>query len=155
MRGPARLLVMPHAGADDELAVVDSEDQAVGFVDADTPPSAEVPLEGFGLPDGGVAVSVDALDERVDTLQGFLVAQRPVLKLFPGEIRPQLLHGDDSDACDAARSFWPVAAVRGGGSSACRSGSLRRRRECARDRRAGLRTREPQREGPVGQWSAV
>ena len=58
MRERARLLVMPHAGADDELTVVDSEDQSVGFVDMDAPPSAEVPLEGFGLPDGGITVSV-------------------------------------------------------------------------------------------------
>ena len=105
MKSPALLLVMPPAGTDDELAVVDSEDQAVGFVN--------------------------------------------------GEVRTQLLHGDDSDARDAARLFRSAVAVRGGGSSACRSGSLRRRRECARDRRAGLRRREPQREGPVGQWSAV
>ena len=50
MRRLKQLLVMAHAGADDELAAIDAEDQAVGLVDADAPPSAEVPPERLRLP---------------------------------------------------------------------------------------------------------
>lgn len=83
---------MPHARANDEDAIVYSEDESVRFVDSDAPPSREITLERLGLADARIAVAINALNERVDSLERLAVASRPVLQLLPREVRPQLSH---------------------------------------------------------------
>ena len=71
--------VMSHARADYEDAIVNSKDKSVGLVDSDAPPSREITFERLGLADARIAVAINALNERVDSLERLAVARRPVL----------------------------------------------------------------------------
>lgn len=146
------LLVMPHTGADDKLTVVDFENQSVCFVDANTPPIAEVALKRLGFADRRVTVAIDALNQRVDSLQGLAIARRPILKLLPSEIRPQLLHVDDLSGSDEQRASRLKAEAHAKRSSSCHCRSLSRQIRCAPDRREDSCRRELQKEGLVGRW---
>ena len=75
-----RLFVVPLAGQNFKFFALNAEDDAVGLVDADAPPAAQVVAKGLRVADAGDSVAVDALQEQVDALE-----RLGVLSL-PGEI---------------------------------------------------------------------
>ena len=56
---------MSFAGQDLKFFALDAEDDAVGLVDADTPPAAQVVAEEFRIAGARDAVAVDALQGRI------------------------------------------------------------------------------------------
>lgn len=90
-----RLVVMAFTGEDFKGIVDDSKDDAVGLVDADTPPAAQVVAQRFGVADAGCAVAVDALEKLVDALERLGILTLPGKVLLPGILVPDLTHGRD------------------------------------------------------------
>ena len=77
---------------DDQLTVLDHEDEAVLFIDADAPPAGEVAGQGLGLSDAFIAISLDACNERIDAFERSPIKALPLKVLIPCEIMPKLFH---------------------------------------------------------------
>ena len=85
---------MSFAGHDFEAAVCEAEDDAVLVVDADTPPARKIAAKRLGVADAVVAVSLDALQKRVDATNGAAVARTlPGQIVVPAAVMPDLMHG--------------------------------------------------------------
>ena len=85
--------VVPFAGQNLKFFALNAEDDAVGLVDADTPPAAQVVAERLRIADAGDAVAVDALQKQVDALESLGVLSLPSKIFFPSIVMPDLTHG--------------------------------------------------------------
>ncbi len=83
-----RSLVVSGAGIDDQLVFNNLENETVGFVDVNTPPSGKISAEWFRLTNAVVAVTVDALEKCVDFLEHSSVATLPVGIFRPCAVVP-------------------------------------------------------------------
>ena len=83
---------MPRAGIDSERLTFDPKDDTVLLINADTPPTRKVAFERFRVANATVAVSVDAFEKVVDSLERFCVAALPVGILIPRAVVPKLFH---------------------------------------------------------------
>ena len=84
---------MVATGVDDQLSVLNDKDEPVLFVNANTPPSGEIPRKRLRLADAIISVALDAGDERVDALQRTAVKPLPFEVLIPREVMLERFHG--------------------------------------------------------------
>ncbi len=120
-----------------------------------TAPASVRSYEGFGFPDSGVAVSLNVLDEKVDSLESFFVFKLPSSIFIPGSRCKSYVHVRRAcyasmslcllasprlyDSIDSRSTRWLASDQNGSGSSETTSnGNLRRMTDWRRNRRTAL-----------------
>ena len=68
---------MTVTGRNDDVSILFAVDDAVSVVDTPTPPSAQISLQGLGLSDALIGVTLNVFYEGVDSLQQLFIPRLP------------------------------------------------------------------------------
>ena len=83
---------MSRTGINSERIVFYPKDDTVLLINADAPPTREIVFERLRVANATVAVSVNAFEKVVDSLERLRIASLPVGILVPRAVVPKLLH---------------------------------------------------------------
>ena len=85
-------VVMPLAGQNFDASSDYTENETVGFIDANAPPSRQIMSQRFGPADAFITVALDVLKQLVYASQRFPVLSLPGKVFLPSLFVPNLTH---------------------------------------------------------------